>query len=124
MYNITRPQSRGLARMKWREAVEYLDELIYEPLTIDTEEQMLEVFISEVCSAARIAPKLEYRHMRFFFFHTLLDCRMEGTLPSEAILSGKQAVAAVCKALSVGKPDSQRFENTETEFSTRIHQPA
>lgn len=57
MYNNAMGESRGLAGIHGRQAVDDVHELVYERLAFNTEQQMFEVFVTEVFRPAAVSPQ-------------------------------------------------------------------
>jgi hypothetical protein len=62
-----------MAGIDGRQGVEHFDELIQERLALDAEEEMLKIFVIEICSPARVTPQLHCGYMHIFISHNVLD---------------------------------------------------
>jgi len=66
-------ESRSWAGVCAGQAVEDVNKLADERLTLDTKQKVLEIVVREINSPVGVAPQLHGRDVRLFFSHTILD---------------------------------------------------
>ena len=67
-------ESRGWAGIGAGQAVEDVNKLTDERLTLDTKQKVLEIVVREINGPVGVAPQLHGRDVQPFFSHTMLDC--------------------------------------------------
>ena len=71
--------ANGSGRLVWIDGWKLIqdgDEFVQECLTLQTEQQMLEVMVGEIRHPAAVGPQLHRGNVKIFFPHIILDCRI------------------------------------------------